>query len=111
MFLVGLEEDVFPSSRAKDDPAQMEEERRLCYVGMTRAEKRLYLTAARSRRLYGTTLDKRFSRFLFEIPDTFKNLDDRGGEDRWGAWDGYGGGKRSYGGYNGSGGYRGRRGW
>ena len=111
VFLVGLEEDVFPSSRAKDDPAQMEEERRLCYVGMTRAEERLYLTAARSRRLYGTTLDKGFSRFLFEIPDTFKNLDDRGGEERRGAWDGYGGGRRSYGGYNGSGGYRGRRGW
>ena len=64
----------------------------------------------RSRRLYGTTLDKGFSRFLFEVPDTFKNTDDRGGEERREAWDGYGG-RRSYGGYNGGGGYRGRRGW
>lgn len=109
VFLVGLEEDVFPNSRAKDDPSQMEEERRLCYVGMTRAEERLYLTAARSRRLYGTTLDKGFSRFLFEIPDAYKNLDDRGGEERRGNWDGYGG-KRGYGSY-GTGHYRGRRGW
>ncbi|MCL2010830.1 MAG: UvrD-helicase domain-containing protein [Synergistaceae bacterium] len=82
VFLVGLEEDVFPSYRAKDDPAQMEEERRLCYVGMTRAEERLFLTASRSRRLYGTTYEKGFSRFLFEIADKYKQVDDRGGETR-----------------------------
>ena len=82
VFLVGLEEEVFPNYRAKDDPAQMEEERRLCYVGMTRAEERLYLTAARSRRLYGMTYEKGFSRFLFEIADKYKQVDDRGGEMR-----------------------------
>ena len=82
VFLVGLEENVFPNYRALDEPTQMEEERRLCYVGMTRAEERLYLTAARSRRLYGTTYDKGFSRFLFEIADKYKQVDDRGGEVR-----------------------------
>ena len=82
VFLVGLEEGVFPNYRANDDPAQMEEERRLCYVGMTRAEERLFMTAARSRRLYGTTHDKGFSRFLFEISDKYKQVDDRGGEMR-----------------------------
>ncbi|NLL35913.1 MAG: UvrD-helicase domain-containing protein [Fretibacterium sp.] len=103
VFIVGLEEDVFPSSRAKDDPSQMEEERRLCYVGMTRAEERLYLTAARSRRLYGSEFRRGFSRFLFEIPDKFKRVDDRGGEmrDDWGL----------YGKKGGFGGYRRNRGW
>ena len=74
----------------------MEEERRLCYVGMTRAEERLYLTAARSRRLYGITYDKGFSRFLFEISDNYKLVDDRGGErreDRYGS----GGNRRRWG--------------
>jgi DNA helicase-2/ATP-dependent DNA helicase PcrA len=76
----------------------MEEERRLCYVGMTRAEERLYLTAARSRRLYGMTYDKGFSRFLFEIADKYKQVDDRGGElknDRHAY--GYGGNRRRWG--------------
>ena len=100
VFLVGMEEDVFPSSRAKDQPDQLEEERRLCYVGMTRAEERLYLTAARSRRLYGTTLSKGFSRFIYEVPEQYREIDDRAGEGR--GWDeGYGSGgrRRSYGGY------------
>ena len=114
VFLVGMEEDVFPNSRAKDQPDQMEEERRLCYVGMTRAEERLYLTAARSRRLYGTTLAKGFSRFLFAVPDEYKTVDDRGGEERrWGgsSYDSYGGRGRYGGGSYGRGGYGGRRSW
>ena len=78
VFLVGLEEDIFPSSHARDNADEMEEERRLCYVGMTRAEERLYLTAARSRRLYGGIIQKGFSRFLFEIPDSCQKVDDRG---------------------------------
>jgi DNA helicase-2/ATP-dependent DNA helicase PcrA len=82
VFLVGLEEDVFPNYRAQNDPSQMEEERRLCYVGMTRAEERLYLTAARSRRLYGASYEKGFSRFLSEIADAYKLVDDRGDEGR-----------------------------
>ena len=78
VFLVGMEEDIFPSSHARDNEEEMEEERRLCYVGMTRAEERLYLTAARSRRLYGGIIQKGFSRFLFEIPDSCQKVDDRG---------------------------------
>ena len=78
VFIVGMEEDIFPHSRAKDDPDELEEERRLCYVGMTRAEERLYLTAARSRRIYGTVKENELSRFLFEIPDECKKTDDRG---------------------------------
>ena len=78
VFIVGLEEDIFPHSRSKDNPEELEEERRLCYVGMTRAEERLYLTAARSRHLYGTTVENNLSRFLFEIPDNLKKIDDRG---------------------------------
>lgn len=68
VFLVGLEEDLFPHINAKDDPASLEEERRLCYVGMTRAKELLYLSAAKSRFLWG---GKRFmspSRFLEELP-------------------------------------------
>jgi DNA helicase-2/ATP-dependent DNA helicase PcrA len=80
VFLVGMEENIFPNYRAQDDPAQMEEERRLCYVGMTRAEERLYLTGAEERRLYGVTQDKGFSRFLFEISDEYKRVDDRRGQ-------------------------------
>ena len=53
VFLAGLEEGLFPHSRSLDSPALMEEERRLCYVGMTRAEKRLFLSWARSRRRFG----------------------------------------------------------
>jgi DNA helicase-2/ATP-dependent DNA helicase PcrA len=97
VFLVGLEEDVFPNYRAREDPSQMEEERRLCYVGMTRAEERLYLTAARSRRLYGATYEKGFSRFLFEISDSYKFVDDRGSEVRRDERYGYGNNRRRWG--------------
>ena len=78
VFIVGMEEDIFPHSRAKDNEDELEEERRLCYVGMTRAEERLYLTAARSRRLYGGVISKGLSRFISEIPDDLKRTDDRG---------------------------------
>jgi DNA helicase-2/ATP-dependent DNA helicase PcrA len=78
VFLVGMEEAIFPNFRAFDDSFQMEEERRLCYVGITRAEERLYLTAARSRRLFGSTYRNGFSRFIYEIPEELKITDDRG---------------------------------
>ena len=78
VFIVGMEENIFPHSRSKDDADELEEERRLCYVGMTRAEERLYLTAARSRRIYGGKMENDLSRFLFEIPDSCKMTDDRG---------------------------------
>lgn len=69
VFLVGMEEGVFPHSRSLMDQAELEEERRLCYVGMTRACQRLYLTYAVMRTLYGTTQYGVASRFLQEIPN------------------------------------------
>lgn len=68
VFLVGMEEGLFPSHRSSEDPAALEEERRLCYVGMTRAQDHLYLTHVRERRLYGTREPATGSRFLDEIP-------------------------------------------
>lgn len=68
VFLVGMEEGVFPHSRALFDDSEMEEERRLAYVGITRAEERLYLTRARMRTLFGRTNTNAASRFFAEIP-------------------------------------------
>jgi DNA helicase-2/ATP-dependent DNA helicase PcrA len=68
VFLVGLEDGVFPHLRALDDPLQLEEERRLCYVGITRARRQLYLTHAWSRTLWGSTSHAIPSRFLSELP-------------------------------------------
>ncbi len=70
-FLVGLEEELFPHINSKDRPGAIEEERRLCYVGMTRAKEQLYLTCATSRYLWGTSRWMRPSRFLSEIPAEF----------------------------------------
>ena len=67
VFLVGMEENVFPLSRASEDEDELEEERRLAYVGITRAEKILYLTNANSRMLYGKTNYNHPTRFLREI--------------------------------------------
>ncbi|MBI4022584.1 UvrD-helicase domain-containing protein [Candidatus Berkelbacteria bacterium] len=72
VFIVGCEEGIFPHSRALTDPAQMEEERRLCYVGMTRAMERLYLLHANSRLLYGGIQANPGSRFISEIPEHLK---------------------------------------
>ena len=68
VFLVGLEDGVFPHMRALEDPLQLEEERRLCYVGITRARRQLYLTHAWSRTLWGSTSHAIPSRFLSELP-------------------------------------------
>ncbi len=68
VFLVGMEEGLFPSQQSVDDVGRLEEERRLCYVGITRAMQQLYLTYAESRRLYGRESYPRPSRFLREIP-------------------------------------------
>lgn len=70
-FLVGMEEDLFPHANARDTYDAIEEERRLCYVGMTRAKERLYLTAAETRFIWGTHRMMRPSRFLKEIPKEF----------------------------------------
>ena len=67
VFLIGMEENVFPLSRAAEDPDELEEERRLAYVGITRAEKVLYLTNANSRLLFGRTNYNRPTRFINEI--------------------------------------------
>jgi len=69
VFMIGMEERLFPHVRALDDPDGMEEERRLCYVGMTRARERLYLLNARRRHLFGQEQTNLASRFLREIPE------------------------------------------
>ncbi len=68
VFLIGLEDGVFPHVRSLGDPDELEEERRLCYVGITRAEQRLYLCHAWSRMMFGATDYRPPSRFLDEIP-------------------------------------------
>jgi DNA helicase-2/ATP-dependent DNA helicase PcrA len=69
VFVTGMEDGVFPHMRSLGDPKELEEERRLCYVGMTRAEERLYLTRAWSRNLWGGNNYNPPSRFLGEVPD------------------------------------------
>lgn len=68
VFLVGAEEGIFPGTRAIGEHEEMEEERRLCYVAITRAMKKLYITCARQRMLFGRTSNNRVSRFVEEIP-------------------------------------------
>jgi DNA helicase-2/ATP-dependent DNA helicase PcrA len=68
VFLVGLEDGLFPSQRSLDEPGRLEEERRLAYVGITRARQTLILTYAESRRLHGSETYNRPSRFLHELP-------------------------------------------
>ena len=70
VFLVGLEDGILPHSRSVEDPAQIEEERRLLYVGMTRARKRLYMFRAFQRRFHGQSGSQMASRFLLEIPES-----------------------------------------
>ncbi|MEL6399311.1 MAG: DNA helicase PcrA [Cyanobacteria bacterium J06626_4] len=68
VFLVGLEQGLFPNFRSLEDPAAIEEERRLCYVGITRAKERLFISYARARRLYGNREPASPSLFLGELP-------------------------------------------
>ena len=68
VILAGLEEGLFPHSRSRDDEAELEEERRLCYVGITRARKQLVLTSAARRRVFGEYQNTEPSRFIDEIP-------------------------------------------
>ena len=69
VFLAGLEEGIFPHSRALMDMGEMEEERRLAYVGITRAKKQLFLTYARQRLFFGTRTAGVVSRFIADIPE------------------------------------------
>lgn len=71
VFLAGVEEGMFPSMMSQDDPSRLEEERRLCYVGMTRAMRKLVITYAETRRLYGQDKYHSASRFIREIPSQF----------------------------------------
>jgi len=73
VFIVGLEEGLFPSQRSLDEEGKLEEERRLCYVGITRARKQLVLTATEHRRLYGQDMYPTPSRFISEIPEHLLN--------------------------------------
>ena len=69
VFIVGMEETIFPGTRAIGEPDEMEEERRLCYVAITRAKEKLYLTSAHQRMLFGRTTANKVSRFVLEIPE------------------------------------------
>ena len=71
VFIIGVEEGVFPGIRSIGEPEELEEERRLCYVGITRAKKKLSLTCARQRMIFGKTSNNLPSRFVEEIPDEF----------------------------------------
>jgi DNA helicase-2/ATP-dependent DNA helicase PcrA len=76
VFIAGMEEGLFPHGRAYIDPEELEEERRLCYVGMTRAKERLFLTTAVQRRLYGAESFNLPSRFLDEMqPHLFQRIE------------------------------------
>ncbi|MDD5338841.1 MAG: UvrD-helicase domain-containing protein [Dehalococcoidales bacterium] len=84
VFIIGMEEGILPHYKSIDDPAQLEEERRLCYVGITRAKQKVYLVRAFRRHLMGSSNVNKPSRFLEDIPS---NLITRGGvigkEDEW----------------------------
>lgn len=69
VFMAGMEEGIFPGNKSIDDPNGIEEERRLCYVGITRAKEHLYMTCAKSRTIFGSTSFNGVSRFLKEIPE------------------------------------------
>jgi DNA helicase-2/ATP-dependent DNA helicase PcrA len=89
VFLIGLEDGVFPHLRSLGEPDELEEERRLCYVGITRARQRLYLSHAWSRTLFGSTQYNPPSRFLKEIPEQLTELVEgsrRRGRSATGAW-------------------------
>ncbi|ACZ18981.1 UvrD/REP helicase [Thermanaerovibrio acidaminovorans DSM 6589] len=77
VFMVGLEEGIFPNAKCREDRSLLEEERRLFYVGMTRAQERLFLSGAARRVLFGSFMMNPFSRFLSEIPSSCVVEDDR----------------------------------
>jgi DNA helicase-2/ATP-dependent DNA helicase PcrA len=73
VFIVGCEENIFPHSRASSNQNELEEERRLMYVGVTRAMKKLYLLAAKERKLYGDYQENEISQFILDIPEHLAN--------------------------------------
>jgi DNA helicase-2/ATP-dependent DNA helicase PcrA len=105
VFLIGLEDGVFPHLRAIGEPDELEEERRLAYVGITRARERLYLTHAWARTLYGGTQYNPPSRFLDEIPDALvQSVEGNRRTSRRSSGSRYGSGSGGYGAGSGSGG-------
>ena len=132
VFLIGMEEGVFPSEMSKNSEADLEEERRLAYVGITRAKKELYISNSVTRMLYGRTQRNEPSRFLREIEPEYLEetrspvLEQRsrlggwgssysdtvpGGASGYSGASGWGRGSSSYGGYGGSTGYGNRSGY
>ena len=109
VYVVGMEEGIFPGSSAQYNEEEIEEERRLCYVAMTRAKEKLTLTNARQRMLYGRTSSNRSSRFLDEIPEDNMRWEGKQEPRFGGGENGYGGGwdsgTSSYGGAVSYGGY------
>ena len=99
VFMVGMEENLFPSSRKREEESnhELEEERRLCYVGITRAREQLILTATQSRRLYGQLMCNSPSMFIEEIQPKWLNAP---GSQRGGFNSGYSKPRESYDGYN-----------
>mgnify|MGYP001585529449 CR=1 FL=1 len=83
VFMIGMEEGIFPSARTLAESGELDEERRLCYVGITRAQSHLFLSSVKERRKYNEVLQSEPSRFLKEIPkelfdrSPFDNEDDR----------------------------------
>lgn len=114
VFLVGMEDGLFPGMRVFTEPEEMEEERRLCYVAITRAKENLYLSHAKQRMLYGRTSFNRISRFVGEIPEncieerrkTPRTTTASSGSGGYGSYGSYSGRKigygerKSYGGYS-----------
>ena len=81
VFLVGMEEGIFPGYKSIGEPKELEEERRLCYVGITRAKEHLFLTCSKQRTIFGSTSCNQVSRFLREIPsDLLDGYDETLGE-------------------------------
>ncbi|NLJ41834.1 MAG: DNA helicase PcrA [Clostridiales bacterium] len=83
VFITGMEENLFPHVRSMDSDHDMEEERRLCYVGITRAKQRLYLTYSAQRNIFGSSTHNMPSRFLKEIPDTLMDFSDLSTVSTW----------------------------
>ncbi|MFA5845229.1 MAG: DNA helicase PcrA [Coriobacteriia bacterium] len=101
VFITGMEDSLFPHANSMFDPSGLEEERRLCYVGITRARERLYLTHAMTRSLYGASQYNPPSRFIAEIPDEHLRHEGRGSTSRQGTSEStgraFGGGGRVFG--------------
>jgi DNA helicase-2/ATP-dependent DNA helicase PcrA len=107
VFLIGMEEGIFPHMRTLGEPAEMEEERRLAYVGITRAERLLHVSSAWARSLHGSTQYNPPSRFLGELPEEL--VEEVGGRQRrrasYGSGSTWGGGRDSWGSGSGSSGW------